>query len=178
MKNNSRLDEKISEMRRLMLIREGKEVIPYAEEMPDEDVYSKISNILVNIKSEYSKAKKYVDIEVNKVMAGTSLIDLIKDVNLGRSKEQELEHINEFYEKRCEYYDELIDDFQDNLGYNNSVILEIKKYYTGLYNLSKDMWDIAQVWYKLYSLAEEISEKYEEDPKSRKALINIKTTEI
>ena len=111
-------------------------------------------------------------------MAGTSLIDIINDENLAVSKEQELENTHEFFEKRNEYYDERVDEFHEKKGYNEPKIEEIRNYNHALYELARDMYDAAQIWYKLKDVAKGVSEIYEDYPKRRKTLITIKSNEI
>ena len=181
MNKKKRLDEKIVNMKRLMLINENDEQIPYAEEVPEPgevQMQQLGQKLLGELKNEYKTAMVYIDGEANKVMAGTSLIELVKDENVAKSKEHELESKHEYYEKRHDYFDDQLDDLKDKLGYNNPLVQEIGKYTNGLYYLAKDMWDAAQVWYKLNQVAQEILEKVGDNPKSRQTLINLKTTQI
>lgn len=174
------LRENLVNMRKLMLIKESDD-LPYAEEIPEEpenggDV--NIDKVLEEIKADYAKAKTYIDLEASKLMVGTCLLDIVQDENIATSKEQLLENTSEYYEKRCEYYDERIDEFHDKLGYQDSRIDQLRTYSAALYYLAKDMYDAAQVWYRLKEVAETVKELYAGETKRRKTLINIKTTQI
>lgn len=154
--------------------------IPYAEEIPDDSStgnYDSLDSVLNQVKEDYSKAKKYLDAEAVKLMSGTALIDLVKNSELARSKERELEKANDFYDKKSNYYEDRIDDFYEKEGYDNSTIKEISKYNEGLRRLSSDMYDAAQIWYKLNGIVEELVESYNEE-KSMKSFINLKTVEL
>lgn len=154
--------------------------IPYAEEIPDDEVPKGANTpeqVLKEAKEDYAKAKKYVELEAVKLMSGTSLIDLIEDTELARKKEKELEGANDSYDKRCSYYDDKIDEFHEEYGYNNKEVDEIGKYSNALGRISQDLYDAAQVWYKLKGIAEEITDTYQEE-KRMKAFVSLKSTQI
>jgi len=191
-----KLNEQISKMKSMMglgesgysdlepdvpMVAETDEDIPYAEEVPDDQVPSvndEIGKVLSEVMDDYAKAKKYIDIEATKLMAGTVLDDIIKNIDMAKQKERELEKANDYYNAREEYYQDKIDTFHEKYGYDNKVIDEISKYSNGLYYLSSDMYDAAQVWYKLWNIAEKLIDEYNENPKRRKTLINIKSNNI
>jgi len=107
--------------------------------------------------------------ESAKVMNMT-LAELIEQPNLVRLKEKGLEKMSEDVSNRCDIYEDIIEKY-----YGDPQVKNISELSSKLKYLSYDLYDIAQVWYRLGGIIEKINGLYD----NRKTpLLNIKRTDI
>ena len=151
---------------------EDDEEIPYAEEIPGNIVpanQTEIQKTLSSITNDFNKVNNIVNMESAKVMNMT-LAELIEQPNLVRLKEKGLEKMSEDVSNRCDIYEDIIEKY-----YGDPQVKNISELSSKLKYLSYDLYDIAQVWYRLGGIIEKINGLYD----NRKTpLLNIKRTDI
>jgi hypothetical protein len=143
----------------------------------DSDEPTEIEKVLHQIQNDCNTAQKIVDVESVKVMT-VVLDELVKEPNLARTNEKKIESLHDKLDERCSKYDDIIDNFHEKYGYDNTEVDSIDTYKVKLDDLQADLYDISNLWYKLNQLVESIIYVYENNPKRIKTLLNIKTTDI
>jgi hypothetical protein len=143
----------------------------------DSDEPTEIEKVLHQIQNDCNTAQKIVDVESVKVMT-VVLDELVKEPNLARTNEKKIESLHDKLGERCSKYDDIIDNFHEKYGYDNTEVDSIDTYKVKLDDLQADLYDISNLWYKLNQLVESIIYVYENNPKRIKTLLNIKTTDI
>lgn len=142
------------------------------EEIPGNIVpanQTEIQKTLSSITNDFNKVNNIVNMESAKVMNMT-LAELIEQPNLVRLKEKGLEKMSEDVSNRCDIYEDIIEKY-----YGDPQVKNISELSSKLKYLSYDLYDIAQVWYRLGGIIEEINGLYD----NRKTpLLNIKRTDI